>query len=326
VTAAGIDVIVPCYNYGRYLRACVGSVLQETRIPVRVLILDDASSDNSAEEARGCAAQDSRIEVIVHKKNRGHIATFNEGLDWVQQKYLLLLSADDLVAPGALARAVDLMEANPSVAFVYGKAVQFAREQELPRTVAAGGGRNRLMAGQDFIERICSRPQNPVETATAVVRSDVQKRVGGLEMWLRCAAYGDVGEVDALQAFVRMHGENMRQGYAGANFLRDYGQRREAFEVFFEVHGARLANAASLRAQAFGNLASDLLWDASKAVEGGRPCAEMIAFATELRPEVRRSRQYRRLQIKRLVHPLLQFAAPGRAKRPSFERVAPTRG
>ncbi|CAN7392397.1 glycosyltransferase family A protein [Phenylobacterium sp. LjRoot219] len=332
--SAGIDVIVPCYNYARYLRACTGSVLQETSLPVRVLILDDASSDDTAAEARRIAAEDSRVEVIVHQQNRGHIDTFNEGLGWTAQKYLLLLSADDMVAPGALARAVTLMEANPSVAFVYGKAIQFARNEELPRTVAAGG-RDRLISGQDFIKRICARPDNPVETATAVVRTAVQKRVGyystklthtgDLEMWLRCAAYGDVGEIDALQAFVRMHGENMRQGYAGANFLRDYGQRRDAFEIFFDAQGARVAGAADLRSQALSTLAHDLLWDASRAVEAGRGCSEMIAFAAELWPAVRRSRQYRRLQIKRLVHPLLQIATRGTTATSSFERAAPAR-
>ena len=335
MTPPGIDVIVPCYNYGRFLRACTGSVLQETRLPVRVLILDDASSDDTAAEARRIAAEDSRVEVVVHRTNCGHIPTFNEGLDWAAQKYLLLLSADDMVTPGALARAVALMEAHPSVAFVHGRAIQFARDDELPE-LGPVGGRDRVVGGQDFIRRFCARPENPIETATVVVRTAIQKRVGGycsklshtgdLEMWLRCAAYGDVGEVDALQAFVRMHGENMRQGYSGANFLTDFSQRRDAFEVFFAACGDRVDDAATLRDQALATLASDLLWEASKAVELGRDCSEMIRLATELWPQVRRSRQFRRLQAKRLVAPVLQFAQASRAKRPSFERAAPTGG
>lgn len=333
--SAGIDIIVPCYNYGRYLRACTGSVLQETRLPVRVLILDDASSDGSADEARRIAAEDSRVEVVVHQMNRGHIDTFNEGIDWVAQKYMLLLSADDMVAPGALARAVALMEANPSVSFVYGKAIQFAREEDLPRD-GGPGGRDRIVPGKDFIERICARPDNPVETATAVVRTAVQKHLGGycsqlthtgdLEMWLRCAAAGDVGEIDTLQAFVRMHGDNMRQGYAGRNFLRDYGQRREAFDFFFAAHRTSLAGAEELHSQAISNLARALLWDASKAVEAGQRCSEMIAFATELWPEVRSSRQYRRLQIKRLVHPLLAAVRQPRGGHGGPHLSAPPRG
>lgn len=336
MTSAGIDVIVPCYNYGRYLRACAASVLRETRLPVRLLILDDASSDDTAQVARRIAAEDSRVEVIAHPKNCGHISTFNEGLDWAQQKYLLLLSADDMVTPGALARAVALMEAHPSVAFVHGHAIQFAREDELARHRPAAGGRDRVLSGQDFIARVCARPENKIETATAVVRTAVQKRIGGyctrlthtgdLEMWLRCAAYGDVGEVDALQAYVRMHGENMREGYSGANFLHDYSQRRDAFEVFFAACSQRVAGAARLRAQALAGLASDLLWEASKAIDAGRECSEMIRFAIELYPDVRRTRQYRRLQIKRLVAPVLPIARASRDRRPSFERAAPTSG
>ena len=331
----GIDVFIPCYNYGRFLRGCVDSVLRDAQLPTRVLIIDDASPDGSAEEARRIAAEDNRVEVLVHEQNRGHIRTFNEGIDWVEQKYMLLLSADDMAAPGALARAVALMEANPSVSFVYGKAIQFARDDQLPGAVSAGG-RDRVIPGQEFIERICARPDNPIETATCVVRSAAQKRVGGynptlthagdLEMWLRCAAHGDVGEIDALQAFVRIHGENMRQGYSGANFLRDFGQRREAFDAFFAACGDRVQGAARLHAQALANLASDLLWEASKAVEAGRECSEMIRFATELYPQVRGTRQYRRLQIKRLVAPVLQLAHASRARRPSFERAAPTSG
>ena len=46
---SSVDVVVPCYNYGRYLRACVGSILSQRDVDVRVLIIDDKSSDDSAE-------------------------------------------------------------------------------------------------------------------------------------------------------------------------------------------------------------------------------------------------------------------------------------
>ena len=52
-------------------------------VDVRVLIIDDASPDDSAEVAKKIAARDPRVEVVVHATNRGHIATYNEGLlDW----------------------------------------------------------------------------------------------------------------------------------------------------------------------------------------------------------------------------------------------------
>ena len=104
-----VDVVMPCYNYGKFLADCVAGALDDQPgTDVRVLIIDDASQDDSAEIAHKLAAADDRIDVIVHPVNRGHIATFNEGLlDWADGDYCILISADDKLAPGALGRAAD---------------------------------------------------------------------------------------------------------------------------------------------------------------------------------------------------------------------------
>ena len=48
---AKVDIVVPCYNYGRFLAACVASVLNQSIADLRVLIIDDASTDNSVSVA-----------------------------------------------------------------------------------------------------------------------------------------------------------------------------------------------------------------------------------------------------------------------------------
>src|SRR4051812_4578035 len=102
-----VDVVIPCYNYGRYLAACVDSVLSQDGVDVRALIIDDASTDDSVRMARALAASDERVRLRCHPRNRGHIATYNEGLlEWADAEYLVLLSADDLLVAGALRRAV----------------------------------------------------------------------------------------------------------------------------------------------------------------------------------------------------------------------------
>src|SRR3954452_6789000 len=91
-----VGVVVPCYRYGHFLQDAVDSVLDDPTLDVRVLIVDDASPDDSAERARELARRDPRIEVAVHPENRGHIATYNEGLlEWCDADYTVLLSADD---------------------------------------------------------------------------------------------------------------------------------------------------------------------------------------------------------------------------------------
>ena len=73
-----VDVIVPCYNYGRFLRECVESVLTQP-VDVRVLIIDDASTDDTPEVAAALAAEDGRVEFRRHAVNRGHIAYLQRG-------------------------------------------------------------------------------------------------------------------------------------------------------------------------------------------------------------------------------------------------------
>lgn len=121
-----VSVVVPCYNYGRFLPQCIGSLLAQSDVAVEVLIIDDASRDNSAELAKDLAARDPRVSVIVHDRNHGHIATYNEGLAHARGEYSVLLSADDMLPAGSLARAVALMESEASVGLVYGSPFNFS--------------------------------------------------------------------------------------------------------------------------------------------------------------------------------------------------------
>src|SRR4051794_12397860 len=121
-----VDIIVPCYNYAHYLRDCVRSALAQGGVDVRVLIIDDASPDDTPFVARQLVDEDARVEYRRHGRNLGHIETYNEGIEWAGGDYVLLLSADDMLVPGALARAARVMDGDPDVAFTYGPEVRTA--------------------------------------------------------------------------------------------------------------------------------------------------------------------------------------------------------
>src|SRR5690242_3300007 len=131
-----VSVVVPCYNYGHYLPGCVASILEQPGVDVEVIVVDDASPDGSAAAVREVEASDPRVRAIYHERNKGHIATYTDGLSIVRGEYLLLLSADDMLVPGALGRATALMEANPSVGLVYGPTIDFTDTVPPGRTVA----------------------------------------------------------------------------------------------------------------------------------------------------------------------------------------------
>jgi glycosyltransferase involved in cell wall biosynthesis len=120
IVMGSVDIVIPNYNYGRYLRACVESVLTQGIDDMRVLIVDNASTDDSVEVARGLAEQDSRIEIVARETNLGPHASWNDGIDWARSDYLLILCADDPLAPGALACAIAVLDQNLDAVFAYG--------------------------------------------------------------------------------------------------------------------------------------------------------------------------------------------------------------
>lgn len=97
-----ISVIVPVYNTKDWLPACVKSVLnQKVEVPVEILLVDDGSTDGSAELCDAFAAKDPRVKVI-HQENQGLSAARNTGIDTAKGRYYAFVDSDDVVLPGYL--------------------------------------------------------------------------------------------------------------------------------------------------------------------------------------------------------------------------------
>lgn len=301
-----VDVVVPCYQYGHFLKDCVESVLAQSGPALRVLIIDDASHDCTANVAEDLVRADTRVEFRKHSSNQGHIATFNEGIAWATADYMVLLSADDYLLPGALSRSADLMDDHPSVGFTFGCGIvrEEEREDVIIRTGLGPG--NRIMSGLDFIKH--NHAKNIVLSPTAMVRTSLQKTLGGyladlthtsdMEMWLRFAAHGDVGVIDANQAVYRRHSINMSKQYSPE---QDLIQRKVAIEHFLNSCAAVLANVDDLRIWLTCQLALDAISCASAAFnEGAMERSERLSrLALEFDPAVRRSHRWWLLACKR---------------------------
>lgn len=311
---SSIDVIVPCYRYGQFLRECVQSVLSQSGLDIRVLIINDASPDNTADIAGDLLREDSRIRYLQHDTNKGHIYTYNEGIDWASSDYLLLLSADDYLLPGALQRAVALMERHHQVGLTFGNAVEIDPQggKGLTNCLVCQDG-ERILTGAEFIA--LSGPRNIVPTPTAVVRTALQKKVGGyrkelphagdMELWFRLATHGPVGFVESAQAVYRRHASNMSLSYAVQRYLPDLEQRKAALDCFFESCGPIVPNSVRLRRTMFYILALDAVGLASSAFNDGELVLadQLSAFAIRSCVEVKRSWAWAMLTCKRRMGP-----------------------
>jgi glycosyltransferase involved in cell wall biosynthesis len=304
-----VSVVVPCYNYGHYLADAVDSVLSQQAVDVDVLIIDDASPDGSGEVAEALASSDSRVNAIRHKRNVGHISTYNEGLASVDGDYVVLLSADDMLTPGALARATALLEANPTVAMAYGFPVAFESRPPAARTHVRNWT---IWSGAEWIRRSCRRGRNCIMCPEVVMRASVQRSVGlyrhelphsgDFEMWLRAASVGDVGRVNGPdQAYYRVHGASMqRTVYRG--LLTDMRGRRDAFDAVLARDPEDVA-AQRLNEIACRSLASEALRHAARTFDHSPAHRELIdeyiAFANETFPAAHQLRSWGALQRRR---------------------------
>ncbi|WP_244484008.1 glycosyltransferase [Devosia sp. Leaf64] len=239
-----VTVVIPCYNYGRYLGPCVASALDgQDGVDVDVIIIDDKSTDDSLATAREIADERNNVRVYAHPYNLGGIATYNDGLTLADGDYVVLLSADDLLTPGSLSRAAMVMEMAPNVGLVYGTSRVFHDQLPLSRP---GHGHWIHWPGRDWLRIRCQSGYNVVASPEVMMRTKLLRKIGlyradlphagDFEMWLRAATVTDVGFlIGADQAFYRQHDTNMHkttfQGGTHQGVLVDLKQRWLAFEA-----------------------------------------------------------------------------------------------
>ena len=109
-----VDVILPAYNGSAVIRKALDSALAQD-VPLRVIVVDDGSTDDSGEIARSYGP---RITVIK-QANRGVSGARNTGLANAEAPFVALLDQDDIWQPGKLARQVKLMQGHPEVGMVF---------------------------------------------------------------------------------------------------------------------------------------------------------------------------------------------------------------
>lgn len=300
-----VSVIIPCFNYARFLPASAHSALSQTGVEVDVVIVDDASTDGALDVARRLAAEHPAVRVLAHETNQGPVATFNDGLALASGEFLVRLDADDMLTPGALARATALARAYPSVGLVYGHPRHFANEPPPPRTAVRSWT---VWPGRQWLSDRCRNGLNVITAPEVVMRRSVVERVGGqqdlvyshdMEMWLRIAAFSDVGRVDGPdQAWHRVHPDSLTARLIDE--VKDFYERAAAFDTLFagpvgEIPEARVLQSIARRAVARDALRSAChLFDRGRASE--QTVAALTALARELAPDYATLPEWRGLQ------------------------------
>jgi glycosyltransferase involved in cell wall biosynthesis len=317
-----VSVVVPSYNYGQYLVDTVRSALTQAGVDPQVIIVDDASSDDSPAIAERLAAADARVTLIRHARNEGHTAAFNTGYEAATGEFIVRLDSDDQLTPGSLARSVALFDAYPQVGLVYGHPVFFTSSGPPPaRTTVRSWS---VWSGPEWVAERCRRGVNCITSQEAMVRTEVLRRVGPMStkiriasdfhLWLRLAAVADVGRVNGCdQSFHRIHPGSITNS-ADYTQMFDLTERRSVFDDFFSDPGLDRAWAARLHEVATTRLAREALQEACRAYDRGRTdeldVGAFVDFAKSVSPRALEQPDWRALRRRQLVGPRLAPMPP----------------
>jgi hypothetical protein len=331
-----VTVVVPAYNYGRFLCDCARSVLTQRDVDVELLIIDDCSTDNTPSVTAELAASDARVSVIRHEPNHGQIPSVNEGFERVETEYVVKLDADDMLAPGSLARATSLLEAHPRLGFVYGRPHHFSGRAPPPTDSPTRSWT--IWSGREWVARRCRNGNNVISQPEVVMRTAHVRRVCpiraelphtfDLHLWMQLASIGDVGRINGpAQGYYRVHDASL-QRTVHAGVLFDLRARREAFDSVFAAEAGALAGAVELHDTARRTIAAAAIDRACSDLDRGRagvdPIDDMVAFAVETWPAARQLPEWAALERRKSFgteraprHP--RFFARAVARRASVE-------
>jgi glycosyltransferase involved in cell wall biosynthesis len=218
-----VSVIIPVFNGDRFLREAVESVLAQKHSPLEIIVVDDGSTDGTAEVAR------SLPETVryLHQTNQGPAAARNRGIECAQGDLIAFADADDLWPEAKLELQLPYLINDPAIEIVLGR-IQPVLLSRIGEPEA-----------EEFGE-----PAFSVNLGSAIMRKSVFERVGLFDQTMRYSEDVDwfmrvreagaaIKTIDAVTLFYRQHEENMTRGKSASelNVLkalkRSLDRRRE---------------------------------------------------------------------------------------------------
>lgn len=207
-----VSIVVPAFNYARFLREAVDSILAQDYPYVELIVLNDGSTDDTEQVLRGYSPGTFHWESQV---NLGQPATLNKGWCMARGEILGYLSADDRLLPQAVRRAVEEFARHPSAVATYSDFELISADSQVLRCVAAP-----KFSYSDMVERAVCHPGpgsffRRVSFEQAGPWNTDYRQMPDYEFWLRLGLLGTFQHIRETLASFRVH--EASQTYTPAN-------------------------------------------------------------------------------------------------------------
>ncbi len=197
-----ISVVIPAYNVGEYIAQTITSVLKQTCCPNEIIVIDDGSTDNTAEVIRSFGDQ----VIFIAQSNAGVSAARNAGIQAATGDWIAFLDGDDEWLPEKLQRQVEHLQQHSNLVWTMSNYFTCICDAEHSRIVYDQGRSDNFLAGCEYYEDYFDayRMGTCGNTNTMLIRKDVlieaglfrvgQSRMNDEDMWFRIAyRYPEIG-------------------------------------------------------------------------------------------------------------------------------------
>lgn len=187
-----VGIVIPCHNYGTYLREAVESVLGQNYRDWELIIVNDGSTDCSVSEAKRLIAENPQAPItLIEQDRQGLSIARNTGISRCATEYILPLDADDKLHPAMLEKCVALLDANPGIGIAYTDWQYF-------------GLRHDICAAPEYdFHRLCHKGN--LFVCAALMRREAWAKTGGFnpnmamgledwDFWISCGEQGFFGK------------------------------------------------------------------------------------------------------------------------------------
>ena len=122
-----VSIVMSCYNAESTLQRAVNSILDQTFTDFELIIIDDASSDQTSEILNQYALNDTRIQLVTNEKNQGLSYSLNKGIKIAQSQIIARMDADDYAYPDRILKQYEFLLTHKKVD-ILGSAVRYLNE------------------------------------------------------------------------------------------------------------------------------------------------------------------------------------------------------
>jgi len=251
-----LSVTITSYNYGKYIEKTIKSVLNQTFSDFEIIIIDDASSDDSVQIIKRYVPLDSRILLIVHQENKGIVPSLIEACQLARGTYHVHIDSDDWIAdPQAFELQLSVLNENPEMSFVYSIIATYNNQGE-PRLIRKIYESDRILPGEKAVEKIIT---DRVAHTGFMMRMRAYRSCGGyseryhyahdFKLWTDLCNEGSVGYINRLLYIIREHESNATKSLQPLKYEEPI---KIIEELFNGSLAQKMANPALVRHRALG--------------------------------------------------------------------------